>query len=239
MMRLAAVGVIAWGVNQACTAHAALQEARKVSEYMKQSSKELAEFQTQVHQLQQELDRYSEILSGMDAKLKKGSKERFWALAELNLLVAEKIPSLLGRIQDVAQNMWEKGQRLNNDLDDAERREANARCEQKGNTTAAIGAGVGASGAGLSFLAPLCPPILAFTIPLALGGTGAAVGTGIAADCHDGKTKKLTQEQIQSIKDQISKLEELKQKCQNLHAQGTDLLQSVLQKLLLPPSSKL
>ena len=63
---------------------------------------------------------------------KKGSKERFWALAELNLLVAEKIPSLLGRIQDVAQNMWEKGQRLNNDLDDAERREANARCEQKG-----------------------------------------------------------------------------------------------------------
>jgi formate-dependent nitrite reductase cytochrome c552 subunit len=65
------------------------------------------------------------------------------------------------------------------------------------------------------------------------------VGTGIAADCHDGKTKKLTQEQIQSIKDQISKLEELKQKCQNLHAQGTDLLQSVLQKLLLPPSSKL
>ena len=238
MMSLVAVGAIAWGANQAHAAHAALQNARKVSEYLKQSSKELAEFEPQVHQLQQELDGYSEILSGMDAKLEKGGEKRFWALAELNLLVAEKIPSLLDRIQDIAQNMWKKAERLNNDLEGAKGREADARRGQDRNTDAAVIAGATGGFGAVSVLGIVCPPVLLVTVPVALGGTGAAITTGIAADLH-GKTKKLAQEQIQSIKNQIGNLEELKQKCQNLHAQGTDLLQSALQKLFLPPSSKL
>ena len=231
MMSLAAAKAIGWGISTALQARSYLLEARKVTAVLAQSSKEVDGYGDCIQELQKELDECLRIVPD-DAKMKEGDQEAsFCAVAELHLLVSERIPTLLQNIQDVAREMGHKTQRLQEQAKEEEKRRDQAREGQASHTTAAVGSGVVSGlGVGLSFLAFFCPPVLAVTIPMAVGGAGAAVGTGIAADQH-GKTKVVAKESLENIRNQMDKLKDLQDKCGKLHTQCVDLLRKCLQQI--------
>ena len=227
-MSIAAIAAIDWGISRACEAGKNLEEARKVAEGA-QSSKEVDGYGDRIQGLQQELDECRKIVS--DARMNGRDTEAFCALAVLHLLVSGRIPTLLHKIQDVASEMGDKMQFLQEQEKQEERRRDESSEGESDNTKVAVLSGlVCGEGLLLSSIGAVFPPILAVTIPMAVGGAGTAVGTGVASSDHS-KTKRVTEEILKSIPDQMDKLEDLQGKCDEVLSQGVELLHWCLQQV--------
>ena len=186
-----------------------------------------------VKELEEEHDTHAKFLADVKQMENDNEEAQLNAHLWLMLLLHEKIPSLLLKVQVVSEQMLHKAKDLQQQKDAATRREEVARESQKNNGIICgitAGAATGYTILGI-FVGILCPVTLAVTIPAAVGSAAAAVLTGKASS-QNGNAKVCENGNGWEIQSQINELESIRKKCQELLDGTAKLLSDQVAELM-------